>query len=174
VLRGGGIVAFSDPYRYWFMTDPDDRAVADTTVAGVARRLWGVEPSPAISRYAEPGWQLSPHLIDRRCPTCAGQVHGLYRVVGNIGKPRLQAAVVCPGCPASFKLSDLELSQRAVLGELRPEAVARRLADDERLTRLATEQRTRPAPAAPTPSPHPETAPAADHPAPRVSRAQDR
>jgi len=132
------------------MTDPDDRAAADTTVAGVARGLWGVEPAPAIPRYAEPGWQLSPHPIDRQCPTCAGRLHGLYRVAGDIGKPRLQAAVVCPRCPASFKLSDLALSQRAVLGELRPEVVARRLADDERLSRLAAEQRTRPAPAPPT------------------------
>ncbi|MFC3893094.1 DEAD/DEAH box helicase [Lentzea rhizosphaerae] len=151
------------------MTDPDDRAAADTTVAGVARRLWGVEPAPAIPRYAEPGWQLSPHPVDRRCPTCAGQLHGLYRVAGHIGKPRLQAAVVCPRCPASFKLSDLALSQRAVLGELRPEAVARRLADDERLTRLAAEQRTRSAPAVPTPVPQAETAPAGDRPRRRVA-----
>ncbi|MFD4636158.1 DEAD/DEAH box helicase [Lentzea sp. NPDC058436] len=162
------------------MTDPDNGAATDTTVAGVARRLWGVEPAPAIPRYAEPGWQLSPHTIDRRCPTCAGQVHGLYRVSGNLGKPRLQAAVVCPACPASFKLSDLQLSQRAVLGELRPEAVARRLQDDQRLNRLAAEQRVRPEvarprPAAP-PAPHAPQAGAPELPAaePRTPGAEPR
>ncbi|KOV82478.1 DEAD/DEAH box helicase [Nocardia sp. NRRL S-836] len=156
------------------MTHADDRAGLDTSVAGVARRLWGVEPAPAIPRYAEPGWQLSPHPIDRRCPRCAGELHGLYRVAGNVGKPRLQAAVVCPLCPASFKLSDLQLAQRAVLGELRPEAVARRLADDERLSKLAAEQRVRPS----APAHRPE--PAVDHPAaaattpvaPRPSRVE--
>jgi hypothetical protein len=67
------------------MTDPDDGAATDTTVAGVAHRLWGVRPSPAIPRYAERGWQLSPHTIDLRCPMCTGQLHGLYRVAGNVG-----------------------------------------------------------------------------------------
>ncbi|MGZ3144395.1 DEAD/DEAH box helicase [Lentzea chajnantorensis] len=148
------------------MTDADDRSGRDTSVAGVARRLWGVEPAPAIPRYAEPGWQPSPHPIDRPCPRCSGELHGLYRVAGNVGKPRLQAAVVCPGCPASFKLSDLHLAQRAVLGELRPEAVARRLADDERLSKLAVEQWTRPAP------PEPRAAPVVERPRPTEKPAE--
>jgi helicase len=89
-------------------------------------------------------------------------LHGLYRVAENVGKVRLQAAVMCPSCPASFKLSDLDLdlAQRAVLGELKPDAVARRLRDDQRLNRLAmTGAATSPRTARSTRPPSPRTSP---------------
>ncbi|WP_447007521.1 DEAD/DEAH box helicase [Saccharothrix isguenensis] len=111
--------------------------VVDTSVAGVAEVRWGVRPEPAIARYAEPGWQLSPVPVDRRCPTCEGELHGLYRAHPDRGRQQLQAAVVCPACPASFTLRELKLSQRSVLGELRPDAVTRRLAEDAQLEALA-------------------------------------
>jgi len=113
----------------------------DTSVAGVVEARWGVRPEPAIARYAEPGWQWSPIPVEKRCPRCAGGLHGLYRAHPHRGKQQLQAAVVCPGCPASFTLRELQLSQRSVLGELRPEAVARRAAEDAQLAALAREAR---------------------------------
>lgn len=45
------------------MTDPDDGAASDTTVAGVAHRFWGVKPSPAIPRYSEPGKTVDPQFV---------------------------------------------------------------------------------------------------------------
>ncbi|WNV86265.1 DEAD/DEAH box helicase [Umezawaea sp. Da 62-37] len=108
----------------------------DTSVAGVAFARWGVRPEPAMARYAEPGWQLSPMPVERRCPRCQGQLHGLYRSHPHKGRQQLQAAVVCPACPASFTLRELQLSQRAVLGELRPESVAQRLREEAQLAAL--------------------------------------
>lgn len=109
----------------------------DTSVAGLSEAKWGVRPEPAIARYAEPGWQWSPLPLERRCPRCQGELHGLYRAHPNRGKQQLQAAVVCGACPASFTLRELQLAQKAVLGDLRPDAVARRLAEDEQLAALA-------------------------------------
>ncbi|MFI9814521.1 DEAD/DEAH box helicase [Saccharothrix variisporea] len=114
---------------------------ADTSVAGVVESRWGVRPEPAIARYAEPGWQLSPIPIEKRCPTCANELHGLYRSHPHRGKQQLQAAVVCVTCPASFTLRELQLSQKSVLGDLKPEAVARRAAEDAQLAALARETR---------------------------------
>jgi helicase len=141
-------------------------AAVDTSVAGVVEARWGVRPEPAIARYAEPGWQLSPVPIDRRCPTCEGELHGLYRAHPDRGRQQLQAAVACPACPASFTLRELKLAQRSVLGDLRPDAVSRRLAEDAQLEALARTSRTlhAPAPASPQPSPRSpatETAPTA-------------
>ncbi|ONI80857.1 DEAD/DEAH box helicase [Saccharothrix sp. ALI-22-I] len=115
--------------------------MVDTSVAGVVQARWGVRPEPAIARYAEPGWQLSPVPIDRRCPKCEGEIHGLYRAHPDRGRQQLQAAVVCPTCPASFTLRELKLAQRSVLGELRPDAVSRRLAEDAQLEALAGSSR---------------------------------
>ncbi|MFJ6671672.1 DEAD/DEAH box helicase [Actinosynnema sp. NPDC091369] len=131
-------------------------AAVDTSVAGVVEARWGVRPEPAIARYAEPGWQLSPVPIDRRCPKCDGELHGLYRAHPDRGRQQLQAAVACPTCPASFTLRELKLAQRSVLGELRPDAVSRRLAEDAQLEALARTSRATRRPAA-TP-----TRPAAD------------
>ncbi|MEU7530920.1 DEAD/DEAH box helicase [Saccharothrix sp. NPDC042600] len=114
---------------------------ADTSVAGVVESRWGVRPEPAIARYAEPGWQLSPIPVEKRCPRCAGELHGLFRSHPHRGKQQLQAAVVCVTCPASFTLRELQLSQKSVLGDLRPEAVARRAAEDAQLAALAQEAR---------------------------------
>ncbi|MEV0678960.1 DEAD/DEAH box helicase [Actinosynnema sp. NPDC050436] len=111
----------------------------DTSVAGVVEARWGVRPAAAIARYAEPGWQWSPIPVDKPCPRCAAPLHGLYRAHPHRGKQQLQAAVVCVTCPASFTLRELHLSQRSVLGELRPEAVARRAAEDAQLAALARE-----------------------------------
>ncbi|NUT48031.1 MAG: DEAD/DEAH box helicase, partial [Saccharothrix sp.] len=113
----------------------------DTSVAGVVEARWGVRPEPAIARYAEPGWQLSPVPVDRRCPRCDGELHGLYRAHPDRGRQQLQAAVACPACPASFTLRELKLAQRSVLGDLRPEAVTRRLAEDAQLEALARSSR---------------------------------
>ncbi|MCC8247787.1 DEAD/DEAH box helicase [Saccharothrix luteola] len=115
--------------------------VVDTSVAGVVEARWGVRPEPAIARYAEPGWQLSPVPIDRRCPKCEGELHGLYRAHPDRGRQQLQAAVACPACPASFTLRELKLAQRSVLGDLRPDAVSRRLAEDAQLEALARSSR---------------------------------
>ncbi|MFE9748568.1 DEAD/DEAH box helicase [Saccharothrix saharensis] len=130
----------------------------DTSVAGVVEARWGVRPEPAIARYAEPGWQLSPVPIDRRCPKCEGELHGLYRAHPDRGRQQLQAAVACPTCPATFTLRELKLAQRSVLGELRPDAVSRRLAEDAQLEALARNSHATP-PRPPTP---PRTTPAAD------------
>ncbi|MEU4806547.1 DEAD/DEAH box helicase [Actinosynnema sp. NPDC023587] len=111
----------------------------DTSVAGVVEARWGVRPAPAIARYAEPGWQWSPLPVEKPCPRCAGRLYGLYRTHPHRGKQQLQAAVVCATCPASFTLRELQLAQRSVLGELRPEAVARRAAEDAQLAALARE-----------------------------------
>ncbi|MEU4443293.1 DEAD/DEAH box helicase [Actinosynnema sp. NPDC050801] len=116
----------------------DGSPVVDTSVAGVVEARWGVRPEPAIARYTEPGWQLSPVPIDRRCPKCAGEIHGLYRAHPDRGRHQLQAAVACPTCPASFTLRELKLAQRSVLGDLRPDAVSRRLAEDAQLEALAS------------------------------------
>ncbi|GAA2658937.1 MULTISPECIES: DEAD/DEAH box helicase [Actinosynnema] len=116
----------------------------DTSVAGVVQARWGVRPEPAIARYAEPGWQLSPLPVEKSCPTCGGELHGLYRAHPSGGKQQLQAAVACPGCPATFTLRELKLAQRAVVGELKPEAVARRMAEDAQLASLALEVDERP------------------------------
>ncbi|GAA3853467.1 hypothetical protein GCM10022243_18870 [Saccharothrix violaceirubra] len=113
----------------------------DTSVAGVVEARWGVRPEPAIARYAEPGWQLSPVPLDRSCPTCSGELHGLYRAHPDRGRQQLQAAVVCPTCPASFTLRELKLAQKSVLGDLRPAAVSRRLAEDALLAELAADRR---------------------------------
>ncbi|GAB2980182.1 DEAD/DEAH box helicase [Saccharothrix stipae] len=120
----------------------DGSPVVDTSVAGVVQARWGVRPEPAIARYAEPGWQLSPVPIDRRCPKCAGEIHGLYRAHPDRGRQQLQAAVACPTCPASFTLRELKLAQRSVLGDLRPDAVSRRLAEDAQLEALANATHT--------------------------------
>ncbi|MBW4718000.1 DEAD/DEAH box helicase [Saccharothrix obliqua] len=111
----------------------------DTSVAGVVEARWGVRPEPAIARYAEPGWQVSPIPVEKPCPRCSGALHGLYRAHPHRGKQQLQAAVVCVACPRSFTLRELHLSQRTVLGELRPDAVARRAAEDAQLAALARE-----------------------------------
>ncbi|MEO6091047.1 MAG: DEAD/DEAH box helicase [Umezawaea sp.] len=144
-----------------------DQASKDTSVAGVAFVRWGVRPEPAMARYAEPGWQLSPLPVERPCPTCGGQLHGLYRSHPHKGRQQLQAAVVCPACPASFTLRELQLSQRAVLGELRPESVARRLREEAQLAALErpeaqSEVRARP--------PRPTRPPAASPPPARTPR----
>ncbi|WP_033438783.1 DEAD/DEAH box helicase [Saccharothrix sp. NRRL B-16314] len=137
--------------------------VVDTSVAGVAEARWGVRPEPAIARYAEPGWQVSPVPVDRRCPTCEGELHGLYRAHPDRGRQQLQAAVVCPACPASFTLRELKLSQRSVLGELRPDAVTRRLAEDAQLEALA--RNTRPVrPPAAKPPQRPDRSPGQSRP----------
>lgn len=151
--------------------------VVDTSVAGVVEARWGVRPEPAIARYAEPGWQLSPLPIDRRCPKCEGELHGLYRAHPDRGRQQLQAAVVCPACPASFTLRELKLAQRSVLGDLRPAAVSRRLAEDAQLEALARNSRAvrppaadrpRSAPAEPDGPPrNPSTRPAASDPGSR-------
>ncbi len=131
----------------------------DTTVAGVVEARWGVRPEPAIARYDEPGWQWSPIPVEKRCPSCSGELHGLYRSHPHRGKQQLQAAVVCVTCPASFTLRELQLSQRSVLGELRPEAVARRAAEDAQLAALARETTVREAPPKPQPAkPQPKKA----------------
>ncbi|MCE7001163.1 DEAD/DEAH box helicase [Saccharothrix sp. S26] len=136
--------------------------VVDTSVAGVVEARWGVRPEPAIARYAEPGWQLSPLPIDRRCPKCDGELHGLYRAHPDRGRQQLQAAVACPTCPASFTLRELKLAQRSVLGDLRPDAVSRRLAEDAQLDALARQSRATRPPTTPTPA---AAAPAATTPA---------
>ena len=138
-----------------------DQASNDTSVAGVAFARWGVRPEPAMARYAEPGWQHSPMPVERPCPRCDGQLHGLYRSHPHKGRQQLQAAVVCPTCPASFTLRELQLSQRAVLGELRPESVARRLREEAQLAALE-----RPDTWAPPARPEPP-APQVESPAPR-------
>ncbi|PSL56135.1 helicase-like protein [Saccharothrix carnea] len=127
--------------------------VVDTSVAGVVEARWGVRPEPAIARYAEPGWQLSPVPIDRRCPKCEGELHGLYRAHPDRGRQQLQAAVACPTCPASFTLRELKLAQRSVLGDLRPDAVSRRLAEDAQLEALARSSRAGRRTAATSPGP---------------------
>ncbi|CCH30975.1 DEAD/DEAH box helicase [Actinosynnema sp. NPDC047251] len=136
----------------------------DTSVAGVVEARWGVRPAAAIARYDEPGWQWSPIPVEKPCPTCAGRLYGLYRAHPHRGKQQLQAAVVCATCPASFTLRELQLSQRSVLGELRPEAVARRAAEDAQLAALAQEVvapvRERPAPETPVEPPPPRRRPA--------------
>ena len=130
-----------------------DQASKDTSVAGVAYARWGVRLEPAMARYAEPGWQHSPLPVERPCPTCGGQLHGLYRSHPHKGRQQLQAAVVCPACPASFTLRELQLSQRAVLGELRPESVARRLREEAQLAALEMPIETRDRPLASPPRP---------------------
>jgi superfamily II DNA/RNA helicase len=149
--------------------------VVDTSVAGVAEARWGVRPEPAIARYAEPGWQLSPVPVDRRCPTCEGELHGLYRAHPDRGRQQLQSAVVCPTCPASFTLRELKLSQRSVLGELRPDAVSRRLAEDAQLEALARNSRPVRPPAAKPAQSRPQSRPQpSDQPArPTQSPAQE-
>lgn len=117
----------------------------DTSVAGVVQARWGVRPEPAIARYAEPGWQLSPLPVEKSCPGCGGELHGLYRAHPSGGRQQLQAAVACPGCPATFTLRELKLAQRAVVGDLKPDAVARRMAEDAQLASLALEVDERPA-----------------------------
>ncbi len=148
--------------------------VVDTSVAGVVEARWGVRPEPAIARYAEPGWQLSPVPVDRRCPRCGGELHGLYRAHPDRGRQQLQAAVVCPTCPASFTLRELKLAQRSVLGDLRPDAVSRRLAEDAQLEALARSSRAvrRPAADRPrtAPAPAPTPTPTAGNPATRQDR----
>ncbi|WP_309110569.1 DEAD/DEAH box helicase [Saccharothrix sp.] len=129
---------------------------ADTSVAGVVESRWGVRPEPAIARYAEPGWQLSPIPVEKRCPRCAGELHGLFRSHPHRGKQQLQAAVVCVTCPASFTLRELQLSQKSVLGDLKPEAVARRAAEDAQLAALAREARTFERPSMRSEEPPPE------------------
>ncbi|MBB5953640.1 superfamily II DNA/RNA helicase [Saccharothrix tamanrassetensis] len=134
----------------------------DTSVAGVVEARWGVRPEPAIARYGEPGWQWSPIPVEKRCPRCDGELYGLYRSHPHRGKQQLQAAVVCVRCPASFTLRALQLSQRSVLGELRPEAVARRAAEDAQLAALAREtvpEVRRPAPVDEPPETPPEPEP---------------
>ncbi|WP_229796318.1 DEAD/DEAH box helicase, partial [Saccharothrix coeruleofusca] len=132
----------------------------DTSVAGVVEARWGVRPAPAIARYAEPGWQFSPLPIDKPCPRCGGVLHGLYRAHPGQVRQQLQAAVVCPACPASFTLRELQLAQRTVLGDLRPEAVARRLAEEAQLAALAAETRAEP-------EAEPEAGPSPDQPVPQ-------
>ncbi|MEU5692388.1 DEAD/DEAH box helicase [Actinosynnema sp. NPDC020468] len=148
----------------------DDRPAVDTSVAGVVEARWGVRPEPAIARYAEPGWQLSPLPLDRRCPVCAGELHGLYRAHPDRGRHQLQAAVACPACPASFTLRELKLAQKAVLGDLKPEAVSRRLAEDAQLAALAVEAepvpRHVPEPAPPRREAEPDAAPPQPEPEP--------
>ncbi|MFT7841021.1 DEAD/DEAH box helicase [Saccharothrix sp. BKS2] len=139
--------------------------VVDTSVAGVVAARWGVRPEPAIARYAEPGWQLSPVPLDPPCPRCSGELHGLYRAHPHRGKHQLQAAVACPTCPATFTLRELKLSQRSVLGELRPEAVSRRMAEDAQLAALTQRTPPTPEPATRLPITRPATAqPAAAQP----------
>lgn len=136
----------------------DSSTPGDTTVAGVVHARWGVRPEPAVARYAEPGWQLSPVPIDRPCPRCGGQLHGLYRSHPHRGRQQLQAAVACPACPATYTLRELALGQRAVLGELRPESVARRLTEDAQLAALARRDQVE-VPAAPRTPPQPPRTP---------------
>ncbi|MGW4115931.1 DEAD/DEAH box helicase [Actinosynnema sp. NPDC004786] len=141
--------------------------MVDTSVAGVVEARWGTRPDPAIARYAEPGWQLSPVPIDRRCPNCEGELHGLYRAHPDRGRQQLQAAVACPACPASFTLRELKLAQRSVLGDLRPAAVTRRLAEDAQLEALARASRTpRTTHPRPTSPPPPANSPATRDPDP--------
>ncbi|GAA2685917.1 MULTISPECIES: DEAD/DEAH box helicase [Actinosynnema] len=92
----------------------------DTTVAGVAQKLWGARPGAASSGHLLPGWV---HLRESslRCPVCATALHGLSRVYQRNGRQREEEALVCPLCPASYTARALRTSRRKVLKELHAE-----------------------------------------------------
>jgi helicase len=106
----------------------DDRAapevvVGDTSVGGVAYGMWGVRPPLAVARYSQPGWRYL-HETEVPCAHCHTLVHALYRIYQQLGQPRVQAALVCPACPATFTTRQLKVSRGLVLGDLRADIVA--------------------------------------------------
>jgi len=81
--------------------------VGDTgTVQQVASARWGVQPAPAIARFAEAGWSYEEPVV-RPCPRCAGPLHSLRKPYVSAGKTYRYVALVCPACPASFTLADV-------------------------------------------------------------------
>jgi len=93
------------------------------TVGGITAARWGVRPELAVARYSQPGWQYLRET-EFPCPHCRTSLHALYRVYYQLTQARVQAAVVCPACPATFTTRQLKLSRRLVLGELRAELLA--------------------------------------------------
>ncbi len=80
-----------------------------TSVAGIARTLWGVQPELATERFAEPGWAYQ-EVVPRPCPECGDVLHTLCKPYESGGKQYQYVALVCPSCSATFTLSDLGLS----------------------------------------------------------------
>jgi len=93
-------------------------ARGDTSIPGLAEAQWGVRPSPVVARFALPGWEYLRET-DVACPGCAGSLHGFSRVYEQKGQPRVQAALVCPTCPATFTTRQLKVPRANVVGEVR-------------------------------------------------------
>ncbi|NRQ34593.1 DEAD/DEAH box helicase [Nonomuraea sp. NN258] len=87
--------------------------------------MWGVRPGLAAVRYGLPGWRYL-HQTELVCPRCSGLLHGLGRTHHVQGQPRVQAAAVCPACPATFTLQQLKVSRRMVLEKPNTENTAGR------------------------------------------------
>ncbi|WP_199439941.1 DEAD/DEAH box helicase [Umezawaea beigongshangensis] len=130
---------------------------AESSVVGVAAARWGVLVRASKPVFTEPGWQYFQEL-ETRCPTCSGPLHSFYRPHPNRGKVQLQTAVVCPHCATAKSAREMTLSTKSVLGDLKPEAVARRLAEDAQLAALSRE-RFAPSPRPPAPAPAPQARP---------------
>ncbi|MFB8141104.1 DEAD/DEAH box helicase [Streptomyces parvus] len=84
-----------------------DEVGTQGSVTDLARERWGValgEEFPA--RFAEAGWSYE-EAVDRRCPTCEGELHALRRPYESQGRVYQYTALVCPACPAAFTLADL-------------------------------------------------------------------
>lgn len=97
--------------------------IGDTSVAGIAHAQWGVRPEPAVERYRQPGWQYLRETAVI-CPTCQKPLHSMWRVYHQQGTPRVQAAMVCPACPATFTTRQLKISRRSIVGDVRADLVA--------------------------------------------------
>jgi hypothetical protein len=93
-------------------------SAGDTSVAGIALSMWGVRPGLVTVRFSLPGWRYL-RQTDMACPACRGLLHVLYRVYTQLGRSRVQAALVCPACPATYTTRELKVTRRALLGDLR-------------------------------------------------------
>ncbi|MFH8626814.1 DEAD/DEAH box helicase [Streptomyces vietnamensis] len=84
-----------------------DEADVQGSVIELAQERWGVTPAGEFpARFAEPGWSHA-ETVDRRCPTCGGELHALRRPYESQGRTYQYTALVCPACPTAFTLADL-------------------------------------------------------------------
>ncbi len=95
------------------LTAPAPPPPPDTTVEGVVQQRWGVRLSTTARWFDQPGWFYEAES-PRSCPACHQPLHALRKVYdGPNVQPGKKAghlvAVVCPACPAAYRLRDLDL-----------------------------------------------------------------